>query len=163
MVFFVGCGLREGGTGRPNHRQGGRKKGEQPGHEKPTWRHQDCVQVKPVKTENHAVYWAEHSEVKKVSTVGMLVPKVGKKILFQIFTEGKICWDYLNLGILGMECWGSHIGEYHRVGRVLGFFSSRPNWFRGGTHLLTGEGVQIPTRGQPLWYSKYMCTLWRVP
>jgi hypothetical protein len=34
----------------------------------------------------------------------------------------------------------------------------------GGTHPLTGEGwvlgVPIRTRGQTLWYSRYICTLW---
>jgi hypothetical protein len=76
----------------------------------------------------------------------------------------------------------------HRVDRVLSFFSSRPNWdpppspagdcpplwFRDGvhsdtndvdvTHSLAGEGfgcgVPIRTRGQTLWYSWYMCSLW---
>jgi hypothetical protein len=35
----------------------------------------------------------------------------------------------------------------------------------GGTHMLAGEGggggVPIPTREGTLWYSKYICTLWR--
>jgi hypothetical protein len=32
----------------------------------------------------------------------------------------------------------------------------------GGPQSLTGEGVggPIPTRGQTLWYSMYICTLW---
>jgi hypothetical protein len=33
----------------------------------------------------------------------------------------------------------------------------------GGAHLLAIEGdgrVPIPTRGQTLWYSIFMCTLW---
>jgi hypothetical protein len=62
----------------------------------------------------------------------------------------------------------------HRVDRVLGFFSSRPNWGPppplpqasvspsfdsgggggGGAHLLGGDGVgvPIPTRGQVVLY-----------
>jgi hypothetical protein len=75
----------------------------------------------------------------------------------------------------------------HRVDRVLGFFSSRPNWrirtpppspsrpqasvsppfgwgVGGGrytTHSIAGEwvGGPIPTRGQTFWYSRYICTL----
>ncbi len=34
-----------------------------------------------------------------------------------------------------------------------------PLWFLGGTHSLAGEGVgvqNIPTRGQTLWYSRYI-------
>jgi hypothetical protein len=68
--------------------------------------------------------------------------------------------------------------EIHRqsVDRVLGFFSSRPNrdsptpspagecvlpsFGSGGGYTLTaGEGVggvPIPTRGQTLWYSRYL-------
>jgi hypothetical protein len=55
------------------------------------------------------------------------------------------------------------------------FFSSRPNWdpppphpeasvsplrFRGGHTRLreSGWGVPIRTRGQTLWYSRYVCT-----
>ncbi len=32
----------------------------------------------------------------------------------------------------------------------------------GGTHSLAGEGVGGPvrTRGQTLWYSRFICTLW---
>ncbi len=67
---------------------------------------------------------------------------------------------------------------------MLGFFSSRPNWDSptplpagvcapppfgsrgggGGTHSLAGEGKGGPnsTRGQTLWYSRYICTLWRI-
>jgi hypothetical protein len=37
-----------------------------------------------------------------------------------------------------------------------------PLW-AGGTHSLAGEGVLIPTRGQTLWHSRYICTLWHVP
>jgi hypothetical protein len=64
----------------------------------------------------------------------------------------------------------------HRVDRVLSFFSSRPNWdspnpspagecvppFGSGGTPSRGErgwGVPIPTRGQTLWYSRYICTL----
>jgi hypothetical protein len=70
----------------------------------------------------------------------------------------------------------------HRVDRVLGFFSSRPNWNtptsspvgesapyppvlpgEGHTRLWErewgGRGVSIRTRGQTLWYSRYICTL----
>ncbi len=67
--------------------------------------------------------------------------------------------------------------NYHRVDRVLSFFSCRPNWdsspahpqrrrvcppllcFRRVTHSLGGEGgggVPIPTRRQTLWYSWYI-------
>ncbi len=57
-----------------------------------------------------------------------------------------------------------------RVDRVLGFFSSRPNWDpqtcvppgSGGGHTRLRErgwGVPIRTRGQTLWYSRYICTL----
>ncbi len=59
----------------------------------------------------------------------------------------------------------------HRVDRVLSFFSSRPHWHY--PHPLTrrrvcrppplfdsgDRGVPIPTRGQTLWYSRYICTL----
>ncbi len=67
----------------------------------------------------------------------------------------------------------------HRVDRVLGFFSSRPKFglphpftrrrvcppfysSGEGTHSLAGGsgGVPIPTRGQTLWYSRYIFTLW---
>ncbi len=70
----------------------------------------------------------------------------------------------------------------HRVDRVLGFFSCRPNWDPHSPHpppagecappLLVpvgghtrlrekGWGVLIQTRGQTLWYSRYfvLCTL----
>jgi hypothetical protein len=66
----------------------------------------------------------------------------------------------------------------HRVGRVLGFFpvvgigtpptphpqASAPSPLRfGGMGTLAGERgggrVPIPTRGQTLWYSVYICTL----
>jgi hypothetical protein len=66
----------------------------------------------------------------------------------------------------------------HRVDRVLSFFSCQWNWdsphpltrrrvcasslvHAGGAHSLAGEGggvVPIPTRGQTLWYSRYICT-----
>jgi hypothetical protein len=69
-----------------------------------------------------------------------------------------------------------HITVHHRVDRVLGFFSSRPNWdspmhsltrrrvfppslwFRGrDTRLRESEwGVPIQTRGQTLWYTLYI-------
>jgi hypothetical protein len=71
----------------------------------------------------------------------------------------------------------------HRVDRVLGFSSSHPNWNKlshpltrrrvcpstrlapgGDVHTRLGEmrwGVPIPTRGKTLWYSRYVCTLWR--
>ncbi len=64
---------------------------------------------------------------------------------------------------------------HHRVDRVLGFFSSRLNWdlpapshagecvsplcFRGGDTLARGRGggrVPIRTRGQTLWYARYI-------
>ncbi len=65
----------------------------------------------------------------------------------------------------------------HRVDRVLGFFSSLPNWdppthsspgecvplplVKGGTHSLAGEwGVPIRTRGQTLCYSRYEYTVY---
>ncbi len=67
------------------------------------------------------------------------------------------------------------IGLTNRVDRVLSFFSSRPNW---DPHILTRRrvcpplplvggggsregvgGVPIRTRGQTLWYSRYICTL----
>jgi hypothetical protein len=71
-------------------------------------------------------------------------------------------------------------GTKHRVGRVLSFFSSRRNWdspnpspegecaplppVLGGGHTRQGERgygrVPIPTRGQTLWYSLYIRTLW---
>ncbi len=41
-----------------------------------------------------------------------------------------------------------------------------PLWFREGTLSLAGEGmgvVPIPTRGQTLWHSMYICTLWYAP
>jgi hypothetical protein len=65
----------------------------------------------------------------------------------------------------------------HRVDRVLSFLSSRPNWDPptpshagesvsppvvpgGRTHSIAGEGmhgwVPIPTRGQTLWFSRYI-------
>ncbi len=69
----------------------------------------------------------------------------------------------------------------YRVDRVLGFFSNHPNrdtplshpltrrrvcppplWFTGGKHSLAvegGRGVPIRTRGQILWYFRYICTL----
>ncbi len=68
---------------------------------------------------------------------------------------------------------------HHRVHRVLGFFSSRPNWdpptpsptgvvspplfwFRGGWDKLAcreGVGVvPIQTRGQMLWHTRYIFT-----
>ncbi len=61
-----------------------------------------------------------------------------------------------------------HSGQSGR----LQYFSSRPNWDPptpwpshfgsrgGGTHSLAGEGgwgVPIPTRGQTLWFSRYIC------
>ncbi len=67
---------------------------------------------------------------------------------------------------------------YHRVDRVLSFFSSRRNWdspnpspagecaspvLWGGAHSLARGGggrVPIPTRGHTLWYSLYIRTLW---
>jgi hypothetical protein len=73
----------------------------------------------------------------------------------------------------------------HRVDRVLGFISSCPNWdspnpvtrkrvcspllWLGGgggaqhTRLRErGWGVAIPTKGQTLWCSRYICTLWYI-
>jgi hypothetical protein len=76
--------------------------------------------------------------------------------------------------------------QERRVDRVLGFFSSRPNWnpppphpqasvspppfgsggggWGGAGDTLPcrrrGGGVPIRTRGQILWYSMYICTLW---
>ncbi len=61
----------------------------------------------------------------------------------------------------------------HRVDRILGFFVSRPNWDppthsptgecvpplgSGGGHtfLREGGGGSQPTRGQTLWYSRYI-------
>ncbi len=41
-----------------------------------------------------------------------------------------------------------------RVDRVLGFFSSRPNWPPSFLHRRA-----IRTRGQTLWYSRYKCIL----
>ncbi len=52
----------------------------------------------------------------------------------------------------------SLILKVHRIDRVLGFFSNRPE----GTHSLAGRvdgGVPVRTRGQTLWYSRYICTL----
>ncbi len=66
--------------------------------------------------------------------------------------------------------------QVHRVNRVLGFFSSRPNWdppplnrrwvcppfsTRGDTLAYRrGGGLGPNTRGQTLWYSRYIsCTL----
>ncbi len=74
-------------------------------------------------------------------------------------------------------------GQDHLEDRVLSFFSSRQNWdsptpspageppplVRGGgeVHTRLWErvwwGVQIPTRGQTLWNSRYICTLWAGP
>jgi hypothetical protein len=69
----------------------------------------------------------------------------------------------------------------HRVERVLGFFSCRPNWdpptphlqasplfwFWWGTQSLAREGVRARSqfrRGYcTLWYSRYICTLWCKP
>ena len=66
-------------------------------------------------------------------------------------------------------------GTYHRVGRVLSFFSSRRNWDSlnpspagecapPSRDTLAGErgvgGVPIPARGHTLWYSLYICILW---
>jgi hypothetical protein len=48
----------------------------------------------------------------------------------------------------------------HRVDRVLSFFSSRP---MGLPHIRLREwesGFPIWTRGQTLWLSRYICTLW---
>ncbi len=70
----------------------------------------------------------------------------------------------------------SYIRYCHRVDRALGFFSNRPNWDPPPPHpqasespsLFPGEdtlacGVLIRTRGQTLWYSRYICTLWGLP
>jgi hypothetical protein len=65
-------------------------------------------------------------------------------------------------------------GWRSQIDRVLGFFSSRPNWDPitfgsggGGAHSPAGEGVgrEVPvrTRGQTMWYSsvcRYTFTLW---
>jgi hypothetical protein len=69
----------------------------------------------------------------------------------------------------------------HRVDRVLGFFSSRPNGdpptpstagecvplplIPGGNTIPRerGGGVPIRTRGQTLWYSRYLCTFLPLP
>jgi len=53
----------------------------------------------------------------------------------------------------------------HRVDRVLGFFSSRPNWDSptpspADEHSLAGVGgVPFSTRGHTLWCSRYISTL----
>ncbi len=68
---------------------------------------------------------------------------------------------------------------YHRVDRMQGFFSSRligtppphpltrrrvcPPFGSGRGHTRLWEwgwGIPIPTRGQTLWHSMYICTLW---
>jgi hypothetical protein len=64
----------------------------------------------------------------------------------------------------------------HRVDRVLSFLSSRPNWDSptpssagecvSSPPLVPGErgwAVPILTRGQTLWYSRYVCTLRYMP
>jgi hypothetical protein len=78
--------------------------------------------------------------------------------------------------------WWLKFGPIEYVDWVLSFFSSHPKWdsptplpagerappplwFRGGgTHTLAGGrgggSVPIPTRGQTLWNSRYICTLW---
>ncbi len=68
----------------------------------------------------------------------------------------------------------------HKIDRVLGLFSSRPNWdpltsrrscsspfwFGGGGGRYTpacgreGGAVPIPTRGRTLWYSRYFVIWW---
>jgi hypothetical protein len=60
----------------------------------------------------------------------------------------------------------------HRVGKMPSFFSSRRNWDSPNPspagecapHPLGSGGrvgrVPISTRGQTLWYSLYICTLW---
>jgi hypothetical protein len=61
--------------------------------------------------------------------------------------------------------------EPQNIDRVISFLSSRPNWdprpltlwFRGGGTLacrIGGGGVPVRTRGQTLWYSRYICPLW---
>ncbi len=73
------------------------------------------------------------------------------------------------------------VGVGHRVDRVLGFFSSRPNWdpppphqqvsvsppplIPGGDTLACGKaggGGPIRTIGQPLWYITVQCVHCRV-
>ncbi len=90
--------------------------------------------------------------------------------------ETSICYFHKSIGNTDYA-----VNQEHRVDRVLSFFFSRPNWDsptpssagerasplwfgRGGRYTLVcgrgGEGVPIPTRGQTLWYSRYICTLW---
>ncbi len=56
-------------------------------------------------------------------------------------------------------------GLDHRVDRILSLLSSRQNW--GGDTLASvwwgGGGVPIPARGQTLWYSRCIWTLWFGP
>ncbi len=71
-----------------------------------------------------------------------------------------------------------HTQESQSIDRVLGFFSSRPNWDPPPTPSPTGEcvplfgsggharlrergwGFPIRMRGQALWYSRYIIPLW---
>ncbi len=84
-------------------------------------------------------------------------------------------WFYTIIHVYVTDSWVLRAKpEIHRqnVDRVLGFFSSRPNWDTttpspaGVVFSLRerGWGVPISTRGQTLWYSSYLpgtyiCTL----
>jgi hypothetical protein len=49
------------------------------------------------------------------------------------------------------------------IDRVLSLFSSRPNWgplTPSNCLQERGWGVPVRTRGQTLWFSRYICTLW---
>ncbi len=92
-------------------------------------------------------------------------------------TRCKKITGFLTSGLGGLDgCW-------HRVDRVQSFFSSRPNWdsptpshagecvvctpfplVPGGTLSCGWGGGRGPnrTRGQTLWYSRYICTLYVV-
>ncbi len=86
-------------------------------------------------------------------------------------------WAHILSPLTGVKvCY--EVGLKHSVDRVLGCFSNRPNWdphpltrwrvcfaplVRGGKDTLAcGRGVggvPIQTRGETLWYSRYICGL----
>ncbi len=77
------------------------------------------------------------------------------------------------MNLKSLTVYSSSVSDEHRVDRVLGFFSSRPNWDTPPPHLFTrrrvcpfpvtnggGGKVLLRTRGKTLWFSRYICTLW---
>ncbi len=110
--------------------------------------------------------------------------------MYKEIQKGSGAKSYMTNGLLirYMEKYLRMVRSTRRVYRVLGFFSSRPNWDSpthsppawrvcpplrvraphpfgsgGGGHTGWREsgGVPIPTREQTLWYSRYKCSLWQ--